>query len=568
MIKKVSVTLVSILLLSFATVLHSQTTTIKVTVPDKDDEVFITGNSPETGDWDPSKVKMDKVSDREREVILRNITFPLEFKFTRGSWDSEAVTDSYDNPENLIIEDGTDTSYSYTIKGWIDKIDTDESSLRYKMIRLHSEYFNDPERLIKIYVPKNYSDKKKYPVVYTLDGYSLFDVISNYTYQLSKPLSDNIPQCIVVGIYHKDRWYETQPNIKENGHSNNKYLEGSEKLKNHILYELVPYIEKTYSTSGYNILTGHSNTAHFATKMAMEEDNIFNGIIAISVVDDEDFNNKSASFFTTPRNPISYYIAYGTKDESFRQLGILLDTMLKELSAEDINTLSAEFNATHSQMPGISLLPGIRFMFDKYRNFDDFPENLKRNNFNLEAYIKAYNDKILAKYGVNLPLNEEDRYYLLDVIIEEKDERTYNQFIDYERKNRYVFEDYMKVFHYAQMGLYGKAIAEWNIFLDRATSNEEDSDLSRIFYANFRKAIDIYTDNLKQPEEAIDFLERCIKGLPRYRLEFNYFVAKVGVENNLEKKKTKKSLDYCYKHFKENRYFTKDKLDILKQMIK
>ena len=207
-------------------------------------------------------------------------------------------------------------------------------------------------------------------------------------------------------------------------------------------------------------------------------------------------------------------------------------------------------------------------MFNDYRNFDDFSQSLQDANFDLESYIDTYRIKIAAKYGVNPLLNEEDRYYLLDVIIEEKDEQAYNQFIDYERKNGYVFEDYMKVFHYTQMGFYEKAVTEWNIFLDQATSNEEDPDLSRIFYANFQKAIDIYTDNLKQPKEAIDFLERCIKGLPQYQLEFNYFIAKVGTENNLEKKKTKKSIDYCYKYFKENRYFTKDKLDIVKQMMK
>ena len=57
--------------------------TIKVIVPNKTDEVYITGNQEALGNWTPDLVKMDKVSDYERTITL-NLTYPAEFKFTKN----------------------------------------------------------------------------------------------------------------------------------------------------------------------------------------------------------------------------------------------------------------------------------------------------------------------------------------------------------------------------------------------------------------------------------------------------------------------------------------------------
>ena len=75
----------------------------KIKVPDKNDEAFITGNQNAFGKWNPSMVKLKKTSDFEREIVL-NVQFPIEFKITRGSWDSQAFTDQTTNDgENIVI---------------------------------------------------------------------------------------------------------------------------------------------------------------------------------------------------------------------------------------------------------------------------------------------------------------------------------------------------------------------------------------------------------------------------------------------------------------------------------
>lgn len=71
--------------------------TIRVKVNDKDDIVYITGNQPNLGDWNPNKVEMVKTSELEREIVLK-IQSPAQFKFTKGSWDTVLqVVGTYNN---------------------------------------------------------------------------------------------------------------------------------------------------------------------------------------------------------------------------------------------------------------------------------------------------------------------------------------------------------------------------------------------------------------------------------------------------------------------------------------
>jgi len=71
--------------------------TIKVKVTNKDDIIFITGNQPNLGDWNPNKIEMKKTSDYERSIVLK-VQSPAQFKFTKGSWDTELqVVGTYNN---------------------------------------------------------------------------------------------------------------------------------------------------------------------------------------------------------------------------------------------------------------------------------------------------------------------------------------------------------------------------------------------------------------------------------------------------------------------------------------
>jgi hypothetical protein len=71
--------------------------TIKVKVLNKTDTIYISGNQDNLGNWNPEKIKMERVSDFERELNLK-LKSPAQFKITRGNWDTETeVKGTYGN---------------------------------------------------------------------------------------------------------------------------------------------------------------------------------------------------------------------------------------------------------------------------------------------------------------------------------------------------------------------------------------------------------------------------------------------------------------------------------------
>ena len=107
--------LIIILLLSSIITLGQELTTIKISVPNETDEVFIVGNQESFGNWQPDKIKMNRISDYEREISL-NLTFPTEFKFTRGTWESEAIITKLTGNPNFVLSEKPSTKLFYKIQ--------------------------------------------------------------------------------------------------------------------------------------------------------------------------------------------------------------------------------------------------------------------------------------------------------------------------------------------------------------------------------------------------------------------------------------------------------------------
>lgn len=84
--------------------------TIRLKVTNKDDVVYITGNQPNLGDWNPNKVEMKKTAELEREIVLE-LQSPAQFKFTNGSWDTELGIVGTDN--NVIIKPETKKVFEF-----------------------------------------------------------------------------------------------------------------------------------------------------------------------------------------------------------------------------------------------------------------------------------------------------------------------------------------------------------------------------------------------------------------------------------------------------------------------
>jgi predicted alpha/beta superfamily hydrolase len=169
------------------------------------------------------------------------------------------------------------------------------------------------ERDIAVWVPKNYSKKKRYAVLYMHDGQMLFDSTITWNHQewgvdeTMQNLIDNkkIFDCIVVGIYNggterhseysPQKPFESLPELykdslinlgkRQNG---NKIFSANVKADDYLKFiaeELKPYIDIHFSTQkekSHTLIAGSSMGGLISLYAICEYPEVFGGAICMS----------------------------------------------------------------------------------------------------------------------------------------------------------------------------------------------------------------------------------------------------------------------------------------------
>jgi len=156
---------------------------------------------------------------------------------------------------------------------------------------LFSKVLNE-KRTIWVHVPDSYQNgvyaKRRYPVVYLLDGTSHFSSVVGMIDQLSTVNGNTIyPEMIVVGIANTNRLRDLTPTpgggmIPSAADSTRrKNSGGGEKFTAFIEDELIPHIDSLYPTEPYKVFIGHSLGGLLVINTLIHHPNLFNAYVAI-----------------------------------------------------------------------------------------------------------------------------------------------------------------------------------------------------------------------------------------------------------------------------------------------
>lgn len=145
---------------------------------------------------------------------------------------------------------------------------------------LSSKILNQ-EREFTVYLPPSYHsmESQTYPVLYILDGDYNFRYVAGIL-ELEGGISERIPEMILVAISGKGTEtyrYNCRPNIagaEEKGNAG--------EVANFMSQELIPYVNSTYKTNGFQVLSGHSIGGLFVMNTALNHPQLFDRYIAIS----------------------------------------------------------------------------------------------------------------------------------------------------------------------------------------------------------------------------------------------------------------------------------------------
>jgi len=147
--------------------------------------LYIAGNLPELGNWDPGQIAMTQGTD---SLWRCSINSPagrvIEFKVTRGSWNNQAVYQKGVPAANNVVRVSRDETVELTPIGWSDQ----QSELKGGIsgtARYHRGMRGDSlrhARDVVVWLPPSYEKNpgKRYPVLYMHDGQNVFDPTTSF----------------------------------------------------------------------------------------------------------------------------------------------------------------------------------------------------------------------------------------------------------------------------------------------------------------------------------------------------------------------------------------------------
>jgi predicted alpha/beta superfamily hydrolase len=263
-------------------------------------------------------------------------------------------------------------------------------------------------REILLYLPADYAPYNRYPVAYLLDGEDHFHFLTGLISTLSR--SSLIPDMIVVGVVNTKRNRDLTPNYDSLNYD--KANGGGELFTLFLEKELMPFIQEHYAAAPYKILIGHSLGGLLVINTLVNHSTLFNAYIALepslwwdkmkvvkqfsSQRSENIFKAKSLFMAVASTAPGKAQRAAIMKDTSTSSLGfrslILFDDILTEAAHKGLKSQTKFYeNETHSSVPIIGALDGLKFIFDFYKR-PSFPVLTDSSSVILENHYRKISE--------------------------------------------------------------------------------------------------------------------------------------------------------------------------------
>jgi predicted alpha/beta superfamily hydrolase len=385
----------------------------------EEDHIYIAGGF---NGWNPGDInhQLYENSYEQWETVLDG--FPdglsIEYKFTRGSWETVEKGPSGEEIPNREFTFGNGDTVYITIQNWADQ--NPGTSTAAENVHIMDPSFWMPQlsrnRTIWIYLPPGYEyTDERYPVIYMHDAQNLFDNITSFAgeWEVDESLNElagqgyNVP--IVVGINHggAERINELTPWINPlyGGGMGDEYLA-------FIVETLKPHVDSNYRTipeREHTGIMGSSLGGLISAYGALKYQDVFgrSGPYSPSYWFTDDSLFLFVSNLTKEYN-IRFYQAIGG-DESQNSIQLLhnMEDSLNMAGFQDITSLTVE-GYGHNEVFWRNDFPAAYLWL-----FSDYAYGIEEPG-SIRPFIIYPNPAKEAIFLTNLDVMEDDLIQILD----------------------------------------------------------------------------------------------------------------------------------------------------------
>lgn len=302
--------------------------------------VYISGNDIALGSWEADKIKMEGGPSLYYVELEAPTSIDLEYKFTRGSWDTEALGEDGKVPPNYMLTVLSDTSVRHAVNQWKTSEYTIEGQVVGERIALDVPGIEGLKaRDVWIWLPPDYeiSADIDYPVLLMHDGQNVFEPTASLSGQEWR-VDETADSMIRAGTLNP--FIILAVSNTEDRSAEYSYGSKAELYAQFLIEQLLPYVNERY-----HLAQGPENTAIMGSSMgglssfvlAWEHPEVFGKAACLSPafkVGEYDYVSKAAKMKRPSPLP-AIYIDNGTEDlEARLQAGI--DDMKVYLKQENI----------------------------------------------------------------------------------------------------------------------------------------------------------------------------------------------------------------------------------------
>ncbi|MFI8605442.1 alpha/beta hydrolase [Cellulophaga baltica] len=219
-------------------------------------------------------------------------------------------------------------------------------------------------RDVQYYIPENYTQEKKYPLIIVLDAEYLFENVVATAKFYSR--FHGMPEAIIAGVNQSkdNERYDDCAFDEVSGLPSD-----SSKLFFEFLgMELIPYLETSYNTAPFKMIVGYDITANFSNYYLFKEDSLFNSYVSISPTLAPEMETRVPARLSAMEKTIFYHlITDGEKAKKDTQTPIL-NTAIKAIEKENLHYFYDEYkDADHISVATYSIGKAFDDVFTMFK---------------------------------------------------------------------------------------------------------------------------------------------------------------------------------------------------------